>query len=1196
MRATDRAYPQSNWQGRLVVGMSGGLRGLAALCLGSTILSAVCGQTILHAAEPPHHKLSRAAPPSKPKARAQLPADFRRELSAALKQGELGLIAQVYDSTYHQPELRNAVIRHVLELAPGLTRDVTTAADLGVLTSGQPMMLAPNAAHVMATRTASASGLGQSAYQNVAQAVNNNSPNLPAPMPSAYQQTWNLQMIGAQTAYNRGFTGNGVTVAVGDSGFDTTNAALVNKLNISLGRNFLVQNGETYDPAQLTPQTIVDPKDPTAKDVHGSHVAGIVAAQKFDNVDMHGVAYDATVIPIRTIVASKAPYGYAPGIDGNAAPLDYFASLQGVMVYNASYGPSVPDGAPPQTVWANTLPSPAEAQSILNVLKAGKIIVAATGNEREDNPVAGRNPSGMALYPYIQPAHANTDVYDDQGTGADLASFQRQNGLIIGVMSVGSDKTAAYYSNYCGVTASWCVAAPGGDQKNNLGVFSTVPDNTYAALQGTSMAAPTVSGAIAVLIQANPTYNAQDLSHLLFSTTEDLGAAGVDAVFGYGLIRLDRATEGPTTLAANTNVPVAANSTTYWSQLLNTQGDFTKSGDGILSISGRTNAGGNVFAALGTLAVDGTLTMSGGNSLSVAQPATLAGFGTVVGDTVIAGTLSPGKMANIGDLISNNAVAPGTVLAGNSVGSLTFNGNVTLTSTANTRIDVDGTLNVPGGPGTYDRIYVTGAGNVFWAAGTVTPVLRGSVGTVSNYTPSIGTEFAFVQAQNGASTGGSFAALVQPTSGLPTNGRFDVIYGSTALTLAVTPASFAKFAGSDATAPSGTAQRIAAILDNQRPAAGVMPGASKALFDALYNLDSEAKIDKALSQLGGPGQPAVSSAPLQAFSGFLGAIGDRQDALGLGAEQGLNGTSQSFALSYAGRNVMSAETASAMNAFASVGAAERVETGWSVWGQGFGRSSRVGDSGELSGSKAVSGGFTVGADRSFANNLIAGGAFGYARTTATSTDIRGTSDTYAGAAYASWTPGAAVVDFRIAGGPSQISTTRQMILTSTALQGSTNGVGVGTSLEAGYRFSVAPNVVLKPYAGINWQGFRRDAYSESQLPFGLVYATQTYDKLTTTAGIALSARIRTREGATLMPELKLGWGHDLRDTTLVSTAALLDEAFLVDAARPGRDAALVALKMSGWCSENFRLFAAYNGEFRSNAESHQLSAGARFSW
>ena len=1156
-------------------------RDLSKLLLCTTMLSSAAVPTALHAAGPDAVNPSRAAS----KANGSLTADQQRELAGALRQGERALIALAYDHTYRQPGLRDQIVRHVARLAPAALRDVTTAADLGVLTSGQPMTLAPNAAQVLATRSIGASGIGASAYQ--AASAPANAPLAVAGLPSTFLQTWNLDLIHAQGAYNRGFTGQGVTVAVGDSGFDVTNAALVNKMNIALGRNYLVQAGGTYNPAELTPQVA------TETDIHGSHVAGIIAAAKIAGVDMHGVAYDSNIIPIRTIVAPKANYTYGPGIDPSAAPLDYFASLRDVMIYNASYGPNAPDA--PQTVWSlGTGPNETEARAVLNVLKAGTIIVAATGNDRKDHPIAARNPSGMALYPYIQPAHAATGVYDDGGTGLDLALYQQQAGLIIGVMSVASTKAPAWYSNYCGVTASWCVAAPGGDDGVGQMVYSTVPNNTYGFAQGTSMAAPTVSGALAVLIQANPTYNAQDLARLLFSTTEDLGAAGLDAIFGYGLIRLDRATDGPTTLAANANVAVAAGTTTYWSQLLTTQGDFTKSGDGILTVAGRTNVGGNVFAAMGTLAVDGTLGLTVGKTLNVAQPATLAGFGTVNGNSFIAGTLSPGKMANIGDLIANNVVAPGTVLAGNSVGSLTFNGNVTLASTATTRIDIDGTLNVPGGPGTYDRIYVTGAGNVFWAAGTLTPVLRGSVGTVSNYTPAIGTDFAFVQATGGARTAGTFASLIQPTSGLPANGRFDLIYGTTAITLTVTPASFSGLANVD---QLGAGSRsVAAILDNERAGAGAMPTANeKALFDALYNLDTEAQFDKALSQLGGPGQPAVSSAPLQAFAGFLGAVGDRQDTLALGGQQGQNGAAQSFALSYAGRNVMSAETA-ASNAFASLTPAETPQDGWSLWGQGFGRSSRVGDSGELAGSKAVSGGFTVGADRAFANNLIAGGAFGFARTSATSTDIRGTSDTYAGAAYASWTPGAAVVDFRIAAGPSQISTTRQIMLTSSALQGSTNGIGLGTSLEAGYRIAVTPDVVLKPFAGVSWQGFRRDGYSESQLPFGLVYAAQTYDKLTTTAGLAASARLRTSDGATLMPELKLGWGYDLRDTTLVSSAALLDESFSVSAAQPGRNAALVGAKISGWRSENFRLFAAYNGEFRGNAESHQLSGGARLSW
>ncbi|MBI5130255.1 MAG: autotransporter domain-containing protein [Rhodopseudomonas palustris] len=1117
----------------------------------------------------------------RPAAKTTLSAELKARFAEALRQGELGLLAQVYDSTYRDPSLRDAVVSHAAGLAPSSLRNLRTAADLGVLTSGQPMTLAPNAAQVLATQTATASGLTAASYQNVAMATNN-SPNLPT-LPSTQLQTWNLTMIGAQTAYSRGFTGAGVTVTVADTGFDVTNAGLVNKLTTNLGRNYVVLNGTTYDPNELTPLN--------TSDIHGSHVAGIVAGEKFTNVDAHGVAYDANVIPLRILTA--AGYVVAADNDASASALNYFAGLPGTMVYNASYGPDFKDSRN-MTQWP-VGPSAEEATAVLNVLQAGKIIVAANGNDRGSNPVAARNPSGLALLPFLNPAHAGLGVYNDFGAGLNYTDLQHQSGQVIAVMSVGITKAPAWYSNLCGVAASWCVAAPGGDERTGAEIYSTVPDNTYAFESGTSMAAPTVSGALAVLIQANPTYNAQDLARLLFSTTEDLGAPGIDAVFGHGLIRLDRATEGPTTLAANAVVNVGANQTTYWSRILDTQGEFSKIGGGILTISGRTNAAGNVLAQFGTLAVDGTLTMTGGHRLDVAQPATLAGFGTVVGDTTIAGTLSPGKMANIGDLVSNGSVPAGTVLNGNSVGALTFNGNVTLTSTANTRLDIDGTLIVPGGPGTYDRIYVTGAGNVFYAAGTLTPVLRGSVGTVSNYTPALGTDFAIVQALDGARTTGSFSSLVQPTSGLPTNGRFDLLYDTTALTLVVTPASFSVLA--DGGQLGSNPRSVARILDSQRPAAGVLPSASeKALFDALYKLDTESQFDRALTQLAAPGQPAVSGASLQAFTGFLGAIGDRQQTMAFGGEQGQNGTAQSFALSYAGQNMTSAETSSAMNAFASIAPAERVQDGWSAWGQGFGRNSRVRDNGDLAGSKAVSAGFSLGADRWFSNNFVAGGAFGYARTTASSTDIQGKSDTYAGAAYASWMPGAAVVDVRIAAGTSQMSTGRQMMLTPTSLQGSANGVGLGTTLEAGYRFALLPNLTLKPFAGLNWQGFRRDGYSESQLPFGLVYAAQTYDKLTTVAGAALSARLRTVGGTTLMPELKLGWGYDLRDTTLVSQAALLDQPFLVSAAEPGRNAALVGAKVSGWRTETFRLFAAYNGEFRRNAESHQVSAGARFNW
>lgn len=1149
----------------------------------------------------------KAGKPAKAAVRKPLLSpDIINALDLSARQGVRGVLATVFDNVYRDPSSRDAVLDYARALAPGAVRDLAKAADLGVLTAGQRLVLAPNAAQVLSSRALASSSIGASAYAapaSLAPMGNNTSPNLPSPMPSTFAQTWNLDLIKASTAYGRGYTGkdasnNPVYVAVGDTGFDTGNAALVNKLDLSRARNYVLNNANTpYDPTFVGVQS--------ANDKHGSHVAGIIAAEKFDNVDMHGVAYDAKIVPIRTITGGRdAPNAViAPGFSEVDA-MNYFASLANVKVYNASYGPSLPDGTPPQKVWGVGADTQAEVGAITTALQADKIIVAANGNDREDHPAAGLNPNGIALYPFIRPEHANTGVYTDGGANLDYSHLLGEKGIIIGVMSIGIQETApgsgvwvkipAAYSNFCGVAASWCVAAPGGNLATDPGIYGPVPDNTYAALQGTSMAAPTVSGAIAVLIGAFPDYNARDLARLLFSTTEDLGKAGLDAVYGYGLIRLDRATDGPTTLAANATQTVAADTTEYWSKPLTTSGAFNKDGAGILTIAGRTSAPGNVTVLGGVLSIDGTLSVTGvGNSLIVNQGGTVAGMGEVNGNTTISGILSPGKMANIGDLVANGAVAPGTVLHGNSAGMLTFNGNVALTSTAVTVIDIDGNLIVPGGPGTFDRIHVTGAGNTFTANGTLTPVLRDSVGTPSNFTPSIGNSFKFVEATDGARTAGAFTSLTQPGSGLPTNGRFDLIYSTTSISLAVTPASFA---GMTSGRPLTQGQQgVASVLDNNRPAAGSLPNsASKVLYDALYSLTSQNAYTTALTQLSGPGQPAANGAALNSFTGFMGSVADRQAALASGVADSQSGSSQAIAFAYDNKS-MSAEARQAANAFASVMPAKPTEQGWGVWGQAFGRWSSIGDSGALLGSKSRSGGFTMGADRLLAKDLIGGVAFGFARTTTDSNGATATSDTYTGALYASWTPGRAVFDFRAAAGPTQMQTSRNISLTSGAINGNANGFGGSVGVEAGYLIPVAAYTV-KPYVGLVWQGLRRNGYTETQQPFGLSYPAQSFEKLASTLGVALSTTTRLPTGVSLMPELKVGWGHDWRDSTLVSQAALLDNAFTVNSAEPGRDAALVGLKLAGWTRESFRLFAAYNGEFRSNAASHQISGGARYTW
>lgn len=110
-------------------------------------------------------------------------------------------------------------------------------------------------------------------------------------------------------------------------------------------------------------------------------------------------------------------------------------------------------------------------------------------------------------------------------------------------------QSLATFSNACGVTMNYCITAPGTDLKSSA-------SNTE--LNGTSFAAPIVSAAIAVIREAFPYMKSTEITNLLFATARDLGASGVDAIYGHGMLDMERATRpvGATTilLSESTNI------------------------------------------------------------------------------------------------------------------------------------------------------------------------------------------------------------------------------------------------------------------------------------------------------------------------------------------------------------------------------------------------------------------------------------------------------------------------------------------------------------------------------------------------------------------------------------------------------------------------------------------------------------------
>lgn len=144
-------------------------------------------------------------------------------------------------------------------------------------------------------------------------------------------------------------------------------------------------------------------------------------------------------------------------------------------------------------------------QSISDAAARDTIFVWAAGNE-------GASQSGaFSALPRVMP--------ELRGRFVNVVAWDSATGAL------------ADYSNACGVTKDYCITAPGSEISAGHNVLS-----------GTSFAAPVVSAAIAVIREAFPYMNATEITTLLFTTARDLGEPGVDDIYGWGMLDLERAT------------------------------------------------------------------------------------------------------------------------------------------------------------------------------------------------------------------------------------------------------------------------------------------------------------------------------------------------------------------------------------------------------------------------------------------------------------------------------------------------------------------------------------------------------------------------------------------------------------------------------------------------------------------------------
>ncbi len=262
---------------------------------------------------------------------------------------------------------------------------------------------------------------------------------------------------------------------------------------------------------------------------HGTAVAGIIAAERNeDGVGMHGVAPMAKLMSIGfSNSGGNLTFGDVPGIK--------YALDHGAQVLNASYGSSTPitveDPTTLHTDLTTTYGGTNYITQFQHIVSNHAIIVFSNGNDALNQPQ-----SFAGLPYYFQGAVAPVGVNQSNYNIVNPTHLDWSKNWVAAI-SVDANKVISSFSNECGVAAEWCLAAPGEISK------STTNGGGYITnIQGTSFAAPNITGAIAVMLGAYPQLAPEQALQILFDTAEDLGVAGVDTVYGHGLVDLKKAT------------------------------------------------------------------------------------------------------------------------------------------------------------------------------------------------------------------------------------------------------------------------------------------------------------------------------------------------------------------------------------------------------------------------------------------------------------------------------------------------------------------------------------------------------------------------------------------------------------------------------------------------------------------------------
>ncbi|QOV54894.1 autotransporter outer membrane beta-barrel domain-containing protein [Serratia marcescens] len=973
---------------------------------------------------------------------------------------------------------------------------------------------------------------------------------------SEFNAEWGLGAIHADQAYAAGYTGKGIKLGIFDQPVYAKHPEFAgeNKV-INLVTEGIREYTDPYIPVKKGDAFRYDGTPSVDSDgtlgSHGTHVGGIAAGSR-DGGAMHGVAFNAQIISAEN--GDPGPEdGIILGNDGAVYQAGWDALVaSGARIINNSWGIGITEkfdeggydpAYPHFTVndaqkqfdqikqILGTKPGGAY-QGAIDAARSGVVTIFAAGNDGNLN-----NPDAMAGLAYFVP--------DIAPNWLSVASLQDPTNT--------GDYSISTFSSRCGYTASLCVSAPGTRVYSSIIEGTSVENLTtgYAKYSGTSMAAPHVAGSVAVLMERFPYLNGAQVAEVLKTTATDMGAPGIDALYGWGMINLGKAINGPGMLVTAEDIPeefripdptgVAYGPTQFvvdlpgvgavldkgkptervcsdvlcgldfWSNDISGHGGLTKQGIGTLVLTGNNTYSGPTLVNQGRLAINGSVT----SAVSVQSGGIVGGSGTV------------------GSLTARRG---GTVAPGNSIGTLNVAGDVSFEPGSRYAVEV-------GPNGQSDRIQSGGAATIGGGEVAVTLENSSNLLTQSEVRSLLGQQYTILSAQQGVS--GQFDAVAPNYLFLGTG----LSYQPTGVTLSV--------------GRNGTSFASVAQTPNERAVAAAADAlaAGNPVYESLLNSGTAGEARQAFRQLSGQIHADIASA-LVNDSRYL--------------REALNG------------RLRQAE------GLASSSAIKADEDG--AWAQLLGAWDHA--SGDANGYQASTYGVLVGLDSAAAADWRLGVATGYTRTSLHGGyGSKADSDNYHLAAYGDKQFGA----LALRGGAGytwhRIDTKRSVNYGMQSDRDTAKYSARTEQLFAEAGYSVKGEWLnLEPFVNLAYVNFENNGIAESGGAAALRGDKQHTDATVSTLGLRADTEWQVSPGTTVALRSELGWQHQYggleRGTGLRFNGG--NAPFVVDSVPVSRDGMVLKAGAEVAVNENASLSLGYGGLLSQNHQDNSVNAG--FTW